>query len=134
MGIRFFSGLIVGLGLFAGCESNKNKIDTLEKNDDHIKISDSNSLIDTTSSNPKNLIRIKDMKFIPEELEIVKGDTVYWFNEDPFVHNVVESTSEKWTSPELETGKMWYRVFTEEEKYYCKFHKIMTGNITITNP
>lgn len=132
MKISSFLGFILNIALITGCDIKENKTGFMDENQD--KISDSNLNRGSSSKNPKNLIRIKDMKFIPDKLEIKKGDTVYWINDDVFVHNVVESTSESWSSPELKKGEMWNMVFTDEEEYHCSLHKIMVGKLTVTNP
>lgn len=79
----------------------------------------------------KNTIIIRGMKYDPEVLKISKGDTVTWINKDYFIHNVVESQNENWSSPEFDKDESWKMVFSENTEYYCSLHKTMKGKILV---
>lgn len=76
-------------------------------------------------------VTIFKMKFTPEHLVIHKGDTVVWINKDFYQHDVTEMTNKKWTSKPFSQGESWSKVITQDVKYYCDLHKVMTGTITI---
>jgi len=90
-------------------------------------------LAQTPSSNSKHIIEIKNMKFIPSELVIKKGDTIIWVNRDFFVHNITNSDNNKWSSPNLAKDESWEKVITENINYYCSLHVIMKGKLIIKN-
>lgn len=79
----------------------------------------------------KHIIEIKNMKFIPSELTVHKGDTVVWINRDIFPHDVTELKSKIWSSPTLSKGKSWYKVIAKNEDYYCSLHIVMKGKIIV---
>lgn len=131
MNIDKFKGVFIYLILLTGCVNKDKNIIATKNSKDNIE---SNVTGESILKDPKNLIRIKDMKFKPDNLEVKKGDTVYWINEDVFIHNIVESTLESWSSPELQKGEMWFKVITNKEDYYCGLHKIMIGSVNIITP
>lgn len=131
MYIDKLKGVFVYLILLTGCANKENNSITTKNSQDIIE---SNVTNESILKDSKKLIRIKDMKFMPDNLEVMKGDTVYWINDDVFIHNIVESTLESWSSPELQKGEMWFKVITNKEDYYCGLHKIMVGSVNIVTP
>ena len=81
--------------------------------------------------NTKHTIEIKNMKFVPSELIVHKGDTVVWINRDIFPHDVTEFKNKTWSSSTLLKGKYWYKVITKNEDYYCSLHVVMKGQIIV---
>lgn len=79
----------------------------------------------------KHVVEIRKMKFVPAELHIKKGDTVVWINRDFFPHDVAKSGGESWRSTQLEQGESWFRVFQDNEEYYCRLHVVMKGKIMV---
>jgi len=79
----------------------------------------------------KHLIEIKNMKFVPSELTIHKGDTVVWINHDIFPHDVTELKNKEWTSSTLQQEKSWHKVITKNEDYYCSLHIVMKGRVIV---
>lgn len=79
----------------------------------------------------KHIIEIKNMKFIPSELTIQKGDTVVWINRDIFPHDVTDFKDKTWSSSTLLQGKSWYKVISKNEDYYCSLHVVMKGIIIV---
>ena len=88
-------------------------------------------LAQTPVSNSKHIIEIRNMKFIPSELIIKKGDTVVWINRDFFVHNITEFDDKRWKSSNLAKEESWSKVINENLNYYCSLHVTMKGKLTI---
>ena len=76
-------------------------------------------------------IEIKDMKFIPETLDVHKGDKVIWVNHDIVEHDVTELTKKEWASSKLSKDASWSLVVTKSESYYCNLHVVMRGTILV---
>lgn len=76
-------------------------------------------------------IEIKDMKFIPETLDVHKGDKVIWVNKDIVEHDVTELTKKEWASSRLAKDASWSLVVTKSESYYCDLHVVMRGKIIV---
>ncbi len=83
------------------------------------------------NSSSKHIIEIKNMKFVPSELEIKKGDTVVWINRDIFIHNITEIENNKWASSNLSQDESWSMIVTENLNYYCSLHIVMKGKLII---
>lgn len=76
-------------------------------------------------------VEIKDMKFVPQNITVHKGDTVIWINRDIMVHDVTEETSNAWSSLAIPSGGSWKMAVTDEASYYCSIHVIMKGKLII---
>ncbi len=79
----------------------------------------------------KHTVLIKKMKFIPEVLNVKKGDTVVWINNDFYPHDVSKYDDNAWHSSPLDKGESWSKVVTETEEYYCSLHVVMRGKIIV---
>lgn len=75
-------------------------------------------------------VQIKDMKFIPAELSVKKGDVVMWTNKDIVNHDVTE-VSKTWASPRLKSGGSWKKTVTKSADYFCSIHVVMKGKILV---
>jgi len=85
-----------------------------------------------TAGNPvTDTVRISGMKFIPQEITVNKGDTVFWINEDVVAHNVTEETNSAWASDTLNTSDTFKKVFDSSADYYCSLHVVMKGKVII---
>jgi plastocyanin len=75
-------------------------------------------------------VKISDYKFDPETININKGDTVIWKNEDPMTHNI---TSNGFTSPDLNKGDTFSFTFKDAGTfdYICSFHANMKGKVIV---
>ena len=75
-------------------------------------------------------VRIRNMKFSPDKLEIRKGDVVEWANEDLTPHT---ATSVSFDSGSIEPDHSWRKTFTEagEFPYACTFHPDMKATVTV---
>jgi len=81
-------------------------------------------------------VKIQNFTFDPADINIEKGTTVVWTNEDSAPHIVVSDTDpaqSKLLSPELKTGETYNFVFDTAGKfsYHCQIHPSMKGSITV---
>ena len=74
---------------------------------------------------------IQQMKFIPEELSVSKGDTVVWLNKGLVSHTVKSFQENKFYSDTLDPGKSWKQIITDTAGYFCTIHPTMNGKIII---
>ncbi|MGW8123498.1 cupredoxin domain-containing protein [Roseivirga echinicomitans] len=79
----------------------------------------------------KHIVEIKQLKFIPDYIEVNKGDTIIFINNDYVDHDVTEEKTKKWTSSLMKKGSSWSLVVKEDADYYCTLHVIMKGKIRI---
>lgn len=103
-------------------------------------------------TSPENLtatVEIENLKFIPGELTVAAGTTIYWINLDQFDHDVTSGVSvvgrksrgvkkpkipdDKFSSGLFGKDKTYS--FTLEEKgeyrYYCDIHPFMIARIVV---
>ena len=75
-------------------------------------------------------VAMKNMKFSPATIEIKKGDTVEWKNDDITPHT---ATSAMFDSGSIASDATWRHTFTEAGNfsYTCTFHPVMKGTIII---
>ncbi|MCC7196741.1 cupredoxin domain-containing protein [Candidatus Peregrinibacteria bacterium] len=75
-------------------------------------------------------VSINDFAFSPGLMEIDKGTTVKWTNNDTVPHTV---TGEDFTSGTLNTGETYEHTFPEdgEFSYTCSFHPQMQGKVVV---
>ena len=76
-------------------------------------------------------VEIKDMKFVPDNIIVSKGDTVVWINRDMMAHDVTEEKTKAWTSAPIAEGGIWKMAVTENVDYYCSIHVVMKGKIEL---
>lgn len=92
-------------------------------------------LINGCSSAPKKpsvfTVEIKDMKFVPADIIVSKGDTVIWVNNDMVVHDVTEETTKAWTSGPIQAGGAWKMAVNAEANYFCSIHAVMKGKLEL---
>ncbi len=74
-------------------------------------------------------ITIQDMKFQPAELNVKRGDTVVWVNNDLVTHDVTEETNKLWSSGPLPAGKSWKMAVGQNAEYFCSIHVVMKGKL-----
>ena len=78
-----------------------------------------------------HIVEITQMKFVPEVVNVDKGDTIMWINKDMVDHDVTEQKLNSWTSSRLPAGASWKMVATQSDAYYCSLHVIMEGKIVV---
>ncbi|MFN2476406.1 MAG: c-type cytochrome [Chthoniobacterales bacterium] len=75
-------------------------------------------------------VLIRNMQFSTAKLEVKKGDTIEWKNDDLTPHT---ATSAAFDSGSIEPEKSWRHTFTEtgEFPYTCTFHPDMKGIVIV---
>ena len=76
-------------------------------------------------------VEIKQMKFVPAELNAQRGDTIVWINNDITVHDVTEQQSHAWSSKEMPVGATWTMIADKSADYYCSIHVVMKGKLLV---
>ena len=76
-------------------------------------------------------VNIVDNEFIPSVLEINKGDSVVWTNNDQNTHTVTDIN--RMFSKELYEHDIFSHKFTTPDihEYYCMHHPSMIGSIIV---
>ena len=86
-----------------------------------------------TNANASAVVHVamKDMKFDPPKLEIHKGDTVQWTNEDITPHTV--TSAPLFDSGSIDSDKSWQHTFIDAGNfpYSCTFHPEMKATVTV---
>lgn len=90
---------------------------------------DSTSTI-ANNQTTEHIVEIKQMKFIPDYIDVAKGDRITFINKDVVAHDVTELKDRKWTSSILEAGDSWTMTATRDEDYFCILHIIMERKIS----
>jgi plastocyanin len=75
-------------------------------------------------------VAMKNMKFSPATIEIKKGDTVEWRNDDITTHT---ATSATFDSGSIDPDKSWRHTFSDAGSfpYSCTFHPDMKAAVTV---
>lgn len=76
-------------------------------------------------------VEIKDMKFVPDDITVNKGDTIIWVNKDMVAHDVTEEDTKAWTSSVITPEQSWKMEVTNSANYYCSIHVVMKGKIRV---
>lgn len=77
---------------------------------------------------------IDGMRFIPETLEVRRGDTVIWRNKDPFPHTATAITAGGGpASPDIAAGGSWSFKAAKQGRhaYLCTLHRTMRGTLVV---
>jgi plastocyanin len=86
----------------------------------------------STEKKPKAYtVEIKQMKFVPAELVLQKGDTVLFINHDLLTHDVTEQSRKAWSSTPLPPNSFWSLIVAESSDYYCSIHPVMKGKLVV---
>ena len=93
---------------------------------------------ESASPGKKVEVAMKDFKFKPQSLEIEKGTTVTWTNEDKAAHDVTKTggPGPDFSSGEsggMAKGDTYKETFTTagEIEYVCTVHPDMKANLTV---
>ena len=72
--------------------------------------------------------------FSPATSEVQIGTAVTWTNSDTITHTVTDKNAQ-FDSFDIAPGESWSLTFTEVGlfEYYCKYHPMMEGSITVTS-
>ena len=79
-------------------------------------------------------VSMKDIKYIPREVEVSVGDTVVWTNDDPIPHTVTAEKGETFDSGNVDGGDTYEYTPRKagEISYVCTIHPNQTGTLTVT--
>ena len=94
-------------------------------------LADDNAAATADASAPAIVtVMIRNMKFDPAVLELKKGDTVEWKNDDITPHT---ATAPSFDSGSIDPEKSWRHTFTEAGTfpYICTFHPDMKAAVTV---
>lgn len=76
-------------------------------------------------------IEITQMKFVPAEITVHKGDKIKFVNHDLVTHDITDDPGKTWTSSTLPADESWSMTVTQSSNYYCTLHPTMKGKITV---
>jgi len=78
-------------------------------------------------------VTIQALKYSPETIEITKGETVEWDNNDLTPHTVTSQSGGELNSGSIEADASWSHTFGQAGtfSYYCTFHPEMKGTIIV---
>jgi plastocyanin len=78
-------------------------------------------------------VTIEGVKYSLETVEIRKGETVTWVNDDLTPHTVTSQTGGELNSGSIEPGASWSHTFLQAGTfpYYCTFHTEMKSNVRV---
>lgn len=89
---------------------------------------------DEAESNDIVSVGIKDISFVPEEIEAKAGQKIVWTNNEPIPHNVTATDGADFASDTLQQGDTFE--YTPQKagtiKYVCTIHEGQSGQITVT--
>ena len=79
-----------------------------------------------------HIVEIRQFDFSPRELVVRKGDIVTWVNRDIAPHTAT-ATDSSWDTGELAQGESADIVVRDDMQasYYCRYHPMMKGQLTI---
>jgi plastocyanin len=82
----------------------------------------------------EHTIVIDGLRFIPQTVEVKRGDTVVWRNKDPFPHTATaETTKGGPASPVIAAGASWRFKAGKAGTYpyLCTLHRTMTATLVV---
>lgn len=89
---------------------------------------------DEAESNDIVSVGIKDIKFVPEEVEAKVGQKIVWTNNESIPHNVTATDGADFASDTLQKDDTFE--YTPEKagtiEYVCTIHEGQNGQITVT--
>jgi plastocyanin len=91
------------------------------------------TLLSVACSSPavqQHTVDIAQMKFVPEQLTVHKGDRITFINNDIVMHNIVDSSGELLIDS-LPAGVSKTITISESFNYYCSLHPVMKGRIVV---
>ena len=80
----------------------------------------------------KHTVTIEAVQFQPPTIEVTRGDSIVWTNNDPFPHTVT-SASGKFDSKEIKPGESWsYKAQQPGDlAYVCTLHPTMKATVHV---
>jgi plastocyanin len=131
IGLVIIIALVVGIYYFSQ-KTAVTPVSTTTTNTTTITTTTSTTTTPTNeNSSPKLFdVTVVNFSFIPAELNIKKGDTVVWTNNDSAPHQIIGSNFQ---SDVLSKGQSFSFTFgtTGTFDYICKLHPSMKGKINV---
>jgi plastocyanin len=78
----------------------------------------------------QHMVDIAQMKFVPDQLTVHKGDRITFINSDIVMHNITDSSG-KLLIDSLQAGVSKTITVSESFNYYCSLHPVMKGRIVV---
>jgi plastocyanin len=77
-------------------------------------------------------VTIEDMRFQPETITVVLGDTIIWVNKDLFPHTAT-SEAGRFDSKDIQADKSWRHTVRNKGDfaYTCTFHPTMKAMLRV---
>ena len=78
-------------------------------------------------------VTIRTLKYSPETIEIKRGETVEWQNNDLTPHTGTSQSGNELNSEAVEPDATWSHTFSQPGTfpYYCTFHTEMKGTVIV---
>jgi plastocyanin len=78
-------------------------------------------------------VTIKSLKYSPDTIQITKGETVEWVNNDLSPHTVTSDNGGEFNSGSMDVGATWHHTFNQSGTfaYVCTFHREMKGSVIV---
>jgi plastocyanin len=116
--------IVLAAGLVAGCGDDEE--DTSGQQQAPAQTS-------TTGGGGTVEVRIKNVKFVPEQVTAKVGQKILWTNDDGFAHNVTATEGADFASKRLEEGDTFEFAPTKAGTidYVCTIHPGQNGSITV---
>jgi plastocyanin len=85
-----------------------------------------------TTAAPGHVV-IKLLKYSPQTIEVRKGESVEWANDDLTPHTVTSQNGGELNSGSIDAGASWSHTFNQPGSfsYFCTFHPEMKGTVTV---
>lgn len=83
---------------------------------------------------PRRLeVEMKQLGFLPAQVEVTLGDTIAWVNHDLFPHTATGDSTSGWEVGPLMPGEEGNFVPRQEGtlRYHCRFHPTMRATIVV---
>lgn len=88
------------------------------------------------NSGQTHVLEIKNLQFVPAEINVSVGDTIRWVNSDIVPHTAT-ANDKSWNSNLIAAGQAWEMVVERDTfvSYFCEYHPGMKAAIKIkVNP
>ena len=100
-----------------------------------VAATDLKSGITAAAAGPKpttHTVVIEAVRFDPQELTVMAGDTIVWINRDPFPHTVT-AVDKSFDSHEIAAGRSWKYTVRKAGvlAYACSLHPTMLGTLRV---
>jgi plastocyanin len=78
-------------------------------------------------------VTIESLKYSLDTIQITKGETVEWVNDDLTPHSVTSDRSGEFNSGSMHVGATWRHTFNQPGTfaYFCTFHREMKGSVIV---